>query len=439
MYKALPESPPPLRAAADTREQELARRKTLALALLLFMLAGLGLSISRGEQGAWAWIGAFCEAAVIGALADWFAVEALFRRPLGLPIPHTAIVPANKDRIAASLANFIDARFLSVESLLGLLARDDFARKLTAALADPARLDSLTQTARQGLLKALRFCDRAAVRGQLKAVVVRQLHQLDLAILIPALHGLLTAGGRHQHLLDQGLKWLGGWLTRPDVKRRVSGQIVRHLQRHWPRISRIVGLFRPMANVGDEMAESLAATVLDELSQVLLDPGHALRRQYETALGEFSRQLGEDPALARSLAQFKEALIDSPAVQDYVQLVLLQLEARLQEDLARPDSKTMRHLRQVLAGLQQGLQTEPGLADQASRFLRDRIPTVSRFLSRLVPPHVHATVTDWKDAELVRELELSLGSDLQRIRFNGTLVGGLIGVLLFALREFFQV
>lgn len=419
----------------DVRAVELRRRKAVALALLVFMAAGLAVSISQGEQGGWAWVSAFCEAAVIGALADWFAVEALFRRPLGLPIPHTAIVPANKERIAASLAAFIDAKFLSVDSLQQWLAKEGQSRRLTDFLADSGNIDHLAETARQAMLKALRYGDRATVRRQLKGFVVRQLRQLDLVALISTLHELLTAGRSHQKLLDKGLKWLGAWLMRPEVKRRASILIVGHLQGNWPRISTIVGLFKPMHQVGDGMAESIAVTVLDELTRVLVDPDHSLRREYETALADFTRRLREDPALAAQLDQIKNSLIDSPTVQDYVQDVLLKTEAALRADLARDDSVVTRHLRHILSRLQRGLASDPGLATAMSDFLLARLPVVSHALSQWVPRHVHETVCRWKDAELVRELELSLGSDLQRIRVNGTLVGGLIGVALFALRE----
>lgn len=149
--------------------------------MLLAMLAGFVISHLQGERGIWAWVSAFCEAAAVGALADWFAVVALFRRPLGLPIPHTAIIPHSKDRIADSLAVFVRDQFLEPQALLARLQVFDPASRLGSWLADPARSRLLADMARGWALQALDFLDEAAVRRSIQGFVIQQLRQWNAA------------------------------------------------------------------------------------------------------------------------------------------------------------------------------------------------------------------------------------------------------------------
>jgi uncharacterized membrane-anchored protein YjiN (DUF445 family) len=205
-------------ACHDPRRAQLRRLKALALGLLLLMLAGFAVSHWQGERGIWAWVSAFCEAAAVGALADWFAVVALFRRPMGLPIPHTAIIPRSKERIGDSLALFVRDQFLEPGVLLAKLQVFDPASRLGSWLADPARSRMLADMARGWALQALDFFDETAVRRQLHAFVVQQLRQWNAAATAGELLALLTADGRHQRVLDEGLQRLGRWLEQPEVK-----------------------------------------------------------------------------------------------------------------------------------------------------------------------------------------------------------------------------
>ncbi|MGE8213902.1 MAG: DUF445 family protein, partial [Stenotrophomonas sp.] len=153
---------------ADPRRAQLRRLKAYALAMLLAMLAGFIVSHINGERGIWAWVGAFCEAATVGALADWFAVVALFRRPLNLPIPHTAIIPRNKARIADSLAVFVRDHFLEPEALLAKLKVFDPATRLGEWLSQPAQARMLAGMARGWAVQALDLLDEAAVRRSIQ-------------------------------------------------------------------------------------------------------------------------------------------------------------------------------------------------------------------------------------------------------------------------------
>lgn len=430
---------PPAMTPSDPRRAQLRRMKAIALGLLLLMLAGFAISHWQGERGAWAWVSAFCEAATVGALADWFAVVALFRHPLGLPIPHTAIIPRGKERIADSLSVFVRDQFLEPGALLAKLKIFDPAARLGSWLSDPQRVRMLTGMARAWALQALDFFDESAVRRQLHAFVVQQLKQWNAASTAGELLGLLTADGCHQRVLDEGLQRLGRWLEQPEVKERASQLIVRYIQREWPKLSSTVNWIKPIDEIGDSVAERLAGAVLDELQQVLADPEHPLRQDYERWLGGYIQRLREDPALAERIETLKQEMIDHPALQDYVQGLWARIHASLRADLQREDSAMAGHLERGMAGLGRSLSSDPSLRDALNQHLLEGAQRLTLRLREGVTTHIAQTVKSWDERHLVEQLELSVGRDLQFIRFNGTLVGGLIGLLLHAATTFLHV
>ncbi|MEG2806174.1 DUF445 family protein [Stenotrophomonas sp.] len=417
----------------DPRRAQLRRLKLIALAMLLAMLAGFVVSHLQGERGIWAWVSAFCEAAAVGALADWFAVVALFRRPLGLPIPHTAIIPHSKERIADSLAVFVRDQFLEPQALLARLQVFDPASRLGSWLADPARSRLLADMARGWALQALDFLDEAAVRRSIQGFVIQQLRQWNAAATAGELLGLLTADNRHQRVLDEGLTRVSEWLDTAPVKQRASELIVRYIQREWPKLASTVNWVKPIDEIGDSLAERMAHAVLAELQQILAQPEHPLRRDYETWLAEYIQRLRSDPALAERIDQIKQQVIDHPAVQDYVQGLWERIHASLRADLSREDSALAGHLRRSLASVGQALQDDPSLREALNQHLMDGAERLTSRLREGVTAHIAQTVKGWDERHLVEQLELSVGRDLQFIRFNGTLVGGLIGLLLHAL------
>lgn len=416
----------------DPRRAQLRRLKAIAFGMLLVMLAGFAVSHWQGERGIWAWVAAFCEAAAVGAMADWFAVVALFRRPMGLPIPHTAIIPRSKERIGDSLAVFVRDQFLAPDMLLARLKVFDPAARLGSWLSAPEQVRMLADMARGWALQALDFFDEAAVRRQLHGFVVQQLRQWNAASTAGELLTLLTADGRHQRVLDEGLQRLGRWLEQPEVKERASQLIVRYIQREWPTLSSTVNWIKPIDEIGDSVAERLAGAVLEEMQQVLADPLHPLRQDYEQWLGTYVQRLREDPALATRIEQLKQEMIDHPALQEYVQGLWSRIHASLRADLQSENSALAGHLERSMAALGRSLSSDPALRDALNLHLLEGAQRLTSRLREGVTAHIAQTVKGWDERHLVEQLELSVGRDLQFIRFNGTLVGGLIGLLLHA-------
>ena len=419
-------------APLDPRRRELQRMKIGALVLLGTTLSGFIVSHLMGGQGVWAWVRAFCEAATVGALADWFAVVALFRHPLGLPIPHTAIIPSNKARIADNLAVFVRDHFLDPQALLAKLKVFDPAARLGQWLNEPTQVKAATDIVRTWALQAVGLLDEQAVRRGIHSFITSRLSQWNAAQSAGEVLALMTRDGRHQALLDESLTRLGAYLNQDGVKERASALMVRYARKEWPRIVSTVALVKPIEQISDKLAERLAAALLDELQDVLSTPDHPLRKDYEQWVLAYIDRLRDDPALVAQVNEMKQRLIDHPKVQDYVQGIWSEIRASLRRDLAREDSKLGRHLEQTLRTLGKRLGEDAGLRDAINTHILAGAESLASNLREGVTDHISTTVKQWDERQLVDELELSVGRDLQYIRYNGTLVGGLIGLALHA-------
>jgi uncharacterized membrane-anchored protein YjiN (DUF445 family) len=422
----------PLRAAA------LRRMKHIALAMLGGAVAGLvasRLALAGGGSPAWGWLGAFCEAAAVGALADWFAVVALFRHPLGLPLPHTAIVPVNKERIADSLAEFVRDHFLEADALLAKLRVLDPASRLASWLNDPQHMGLGVEAARQWAIAGIDLFDDARMRSATLALIVEQVRTWNAAATTAEALAMLTQGNRHQAFLDAALQKVAGFLAEEEVRTRVAELMVRHARKEWPKVVGMVDLVTPVARIADGLAGKLSASVLGELREVLTQPGHPVRVRYEAWLQRFGERLRDDPELAESFDRVKAHAVDDPAVMDYVGSVWLHLKSALRADLADPASAIVRHLRQGLADAGARIASDPALRDSLNEHLLGAADEIARRLRDGATEHIAQTVKAWEDHQLVEELELAVGKDLQFIRLNGTLVGGIAGLALYALQQ----
>lgn len=421
------------RFTPDPRRAALRRMKIGATLLLLAMIGGFVTSHIMGGQGVWAWVRAFCEAATVGALADWFAVVALFRHPLGLPIPHTAIIPENKARIGDNLAVFVRDHFLDPDTLLEKLRVFDPAARLGQWLNEPAQTRQLSEAARQVALQVLELLDETAVRKVIQELVTTSLQRWDAGRTAGDVLGLLTRDGRHQRLLDEALRRMAVYLDQEDVKERASDLLLKHARKEWPRIIGAVGMVSSTDAMADKLADKLARALIDELHDVMSQPGHPVRRSYEAWVSDYVARLGSDPEVTAQIEALKQRMIANPQVQDYVQSLWDEIHAALRRDLSAPQSRLSLHLEQALLAMGRKLAKEPSLREAINSHVLTSAQRLTETLRSGVTQHISRTVKNWDERHLVNELELSVGRDLQYIRFNGTLVGGLIGLLLHAL------
>jgi uncharacterized membrane-anchored protein YjiN (DUF445 family) len=413
------------------RTIDLARMKWIALALLggaamLYIAA----SLLQHRHPAWSYVAAFSEAAMIGAIADWFAVVALFRHPLGLPIPHTAIIPSNKDRIGANLATFICANFLSTEQVLAKLQRFDAGARIANWLAEQRHAEQVATHLGAALHYALGALDDDRVRHFFRTAVLEQLEKIDVARLAGQLLDVLTSDRRHQGLLDALLRKLASVLDDETLKERMSEVVASEVK-----YLRFVGL----DNVAGRYAtKKMVAGVVHLIGEMAEDPDHVLRLQFDEFVVTFIQRLKEEPELRARVEAIKHDLLSQPALAAYLQGLWSELVGWLKADLGRDDS--MLRERAALAIQRVG---EKLLSDTAMQgWINEQLMLAApRWIERYredIRQYIIARVGDWNTEEMTDELERNIGRDLQFIRINGTLVGGLVGLLIHTATQLVQ-
>lgn len=415
---------------AEARAASLRRAKRQALACLLVAAAVFVIASLAPRSFATDALRALAEAALVGGLADWFAVSALFRRiPLPLLGRHTAIVPRNKDRIADNLARFVDEKFLDPAALVALIRRHQPADRLADWLSLPANAQRLADAALRvfgGLLDAV---DDARIQALIRDAVHAAIRQVDLAGSTASILRGLTRDGRHQALLDQMLRQFARVLGRPDARAFIASMIVQWLRREHPLKEKVL----PTEWLGEHGAALIANAVNGVLAQVAEDDTHALRRRFDVVVVRLIKRLRTDPSAAAQAERIKQYLIDDATLNAYVGDVWRRLRTWLADDLARPESALRARAVAASSWLGDALRNDPALraslTEQLERAVQHIAPEFAAFLTR----HISDTVRGWDSMEIARQVELNIGRDLQYIRINGTLVGACIGLLLFAL------
>ncbi|WP_238139434.1 DUF445 domain-containing protein [Roseateles aquatilis] len=422
----------------DPRAADLRRMKLVALACLLLSLAGLALSLAMGARGPWAWLKAFCEAAAIGGLADWFAVVALFRHPLGIPIPHTALIPQGKRRIADSLAGFVRDNFLHPDVLLLKLQVLNPAERLGRWLREPRNLAQITGSVRAMAVEALSLLNEQVVRRALGEFLIARALSWNATTTAASVLDVLTKAGRHQDVLDGALSKLRDYLATPEVRTLVAARLVKFARAQWPKATSLVDTIANVDKMADSLSDKLALQLVEEVQTALSQPDHSVRRQFDTWIEEFVGRLREDPDFARDVNAMKDRIVQSDDVRAYLNGVWTEVRATLETDLHRDDSVLMRHLDQSLGALGDRLSRDPGLVQAINEHVMSAATRMVDGMREGVTQHIASTVKSWDDPSLVRQIELSVGRDLQFIRLNGTLVGGVIGVGLYAITVVMQ-
>lgn len=411
------------------------RAKRFALACLLGS-AVLFVAASLAPPSLWtALLRAMAEAAMVGALADWFAVTALFRRiPLPFLARHTAIIPRNKERIADNLAVFVEEKFLSPQSLAGLVRRHDPAQRLSAWMAAPENAARLGSYMAQAVGGVLTLTDDRRIQAFVREALQTALGKLDLSRSLASILDTLTLDGRHQQLLDRAIVALAELLNREQTRAFIAERMVEWLQREYPKIEKLL----PSNWIGEKSADTLADILDKLLTGIAEDPQHSLRQAFDRQLAGFVTRLKEDPALRERAEEIKREILQGEAVNAYVGSLWDSLRQWLRQDLARPDSALHAQASAATQWIGRALQEDAELRASLNAHLEQAIASLSPDVAQLLTRHISDTIKQWDTAELSRQIELNIGRDLQYIRINGTLVGGLIGALLFGLSWLMQ-
>jgi len=422
----------PVDPVAQEAEREALRRRRLrsmrAVATGLLVAMGGLFAVARWQHGqhpAWGYIEAFAEAAMIGALADWFAVVALFRHPLGVPLWHTAIIPRRKADIGQQLGAFVEAHFVTVEAVLQQLRRFEPARRIGGWLQRDGHDRDLGHAAAGLLRKVVGRVDDRRLKAALKGRLVEAAAQFDLVTPAWQLAAELAAERRQQAALDWAAVELQHWLDEDSALEVLQALVESSVD------NRMVKMFSAtIARSARDGLQSFAAHLLES-------PDHALRQRLDGAVAHWVERLRDDPAWHARLRQFQHGVVHSARFDQQLDHIWAGLRVALLDDLRSPDSRLAAYAADVVRTLGTRLQQDPAVGQWLTMALmRVARPLVEANRGK-VARFIQRQIDQWSPEEMAERIELAVGRDLQFIRINGTLVGGLAGLLIHVCIQLF--
>ncbi|UVK45796.1 DUF445 domain-containing protein [Mesorhizobium sp. AR07] len=421
----------PVRFDTDAHAKLSALRRTKFAATAALALCVVVFGLAKSFEHAYPWLGfvaAFAEAATIGGLADWYAVVALFRRPLGLPIPHTAIIPENQSRIADNLGRFIEVNFLAPEPVREKLAEVDFSALVADWLADAERAAGLSRFVVRLVPQTLAAVEQSGLRGFVTSRMLEQIEKVPLAPLAAELLSALTDDRRHQKLFDEFTKVIGRFLNDEQALATMREKIREELPS-------LFNLFRADAYLLKKIVAS-AGSLLDE---VRADPDHPMRAEFDRFAQAFIEKLRTSKQYAKRAEKLKRDFLARPEVRGLAGDMWASLSQFIEQDTKAPESIIRAHLANMLVEVGRHLAGDAhiradmnqGFVVALASFVESQKSGVSKFIAD--------QVKRWDLAQLTRLIEMNIGRDLQYIRFNGMIIGGLAGIVLYVAERLFLV
>ena len=415
----------------DARDVRLARMKWLASGLLV--LAGAIYVVARAFEAEHPWlfyVSVTAEASMVGAIADWFAVTALFHHPLGLRfIPHTAIIPRNKQRIAAGLSHFIETNFLTSAAVLQRIRDFQPARTLYAWLLRAENAEAVATYVTRLSAYLLGAMDDERVRRYLQQTIARRLKSADIAGAAAELLDVLTENKRHHELLDAALAALDELLSRAETQAYLAGEVAKSA----PLLKWLSDLFQ--LKLDERAALKIVEVAVQKIKEVRNSESHALRERFDVYVAGFVRRLKNDEALRERVHRLRDEALASPALAAYAGGVWDELRAWLAAEHDRRPASLHQRVTGTLESLGRTLRADreiqawldEQILEGAALIVEEHRAKIGRF--------IEDQIMGWQEHKLVGELERHIGPDLQYIRINGTLVGGLAGLLIAVLTQ----
>ena len=402
-------------------DKALQLRRMKRIPLLLLCLMAVLFAMTLHSPASWAaWLHAFAEAGMVGALADWFAVVALFRHPLGLPIPHTAIIPNRKNDIGESMSRFVADHFLEPDVVRKKLQSTNLAAFVVSWLKSDKGRRSVEDLTTAVLGWALGALHEKRVRRFLSRLSSKQLANVNLAPLLGSTLEWLVQGQRHQQILTQVLRYTIVLVhdNRDAIRARVQQESPWWLP----------------GFVDDRILTKMLERIEHQLFEMALDPDHALRDQFNRWVQNLAHDLKNSTEFRRLGDDFKQQLLDNDELQDYLYGLWSELASNIETDIEKPDSVIRQHVGQWLDNVAGELDSDPDMQAWLNSWLVNAITLVVGRNSAQIASLISDTVKSWDGMDTSRRVELAIGRDLQFIRINGTLVGGLVGLLIHAVK-----
>ncbi|MFL6765549.1 MAG: DUF445 domain-containing protein [Sphingomicrobium sp.] len=394
--------------------------KVVATGLLVAMAAVF--AIARGLEPDHSWLGyvkAFAEAAMIGGLADWFAVTALFRHPLGLPIPHTAIIPRNKDRIGEALASFLKENFLIPAVVARRMQRLDVAGAAGRFLQTPAGEGTRIRAGASRLIAdVFESLDDERLGGIVKGAISSRLRKTEISPLLG--HALASAinEDRHVPMLEAAIRWTARAL---DANEQLIRDMVRK-KASW--VLKLAGLD---AKLADAIIDGLRKLTVE----MSTDPGHPVRVKVEEALAQLANDLQARPETRERVETIKEQLLDNKSVSLWLDALWQKGREAIIRAARNPDAVLAGKLGEILQSMGGTLEKDSRIRAAINQFARRAVVGMAASYGGQIVRLVSDTIRGWDARTVTDRLEAAVGRDLQYIRINGTLVGGLVGLILY--------
>jgi uncharacterized membrane-anchored protein YjiN (DUF445 family) len=404
--------------AAELRRVKALATLVLAGTLLLFVTAKLLLPL----HPIFGFVAAFAEAATIGGLADWYAVVALFKRPLGLPIPHTAIIQSNQHRIADKLGEFIEVHFLEAAPVEAKLRQIDFASFIADWLRDRKRSADLARFVLRLLPEAVTATETSGLMTFITRRITTQLQSIDLAPLAAGTLRAFVSEGRHQGLLDDILRAVHDTLTRPETMAMVRAKIRGEL----PTLLKLYRADKYLVN-------KIVASATAFFEEVRSDPKHPFRGEFDQMVLSLVDRLGSDPTYADRIDGLKRDFLARPELAELARTIWSNARTFIERSASGESQVLQHHLARMFMEAGEVLASDGALRAEINQgfvavlrsFIGDQKSGVSSFISDQVKA--------WDMGQLLQLIEINIGRDLQYIRFNGSLIGGLAGLALYTI------
>ncbi|WFU38636.1 DUF445 domain-containing protein [Bradyrhizobium sp. CB82] len=411
------DSPGDAERAAELRRVKALATLVLASTLLLFVVAKWLLNV----HPVFGFIAAFAEAATIGGLADWYAVVALFKRPLGLPIPHTAIIKSNQARIADKLGEFIQVHFLEAGPVEAKLKEIDFGSFIADWLRERKRSDDLARFALRLLPEAFSATESSGLMTFIIRRMSSQLQAIDLAPLAAGTLRGFVAEGRHQALFDDLLRVMHDTLTGKETMAMIRERVRAEL----PTLLRLYRADKFLVN-------KIVASASAFFEEVRSDPKHPFRGEFDRMVLTFVDRLGTDQTYIDRIDSLKRDLLARPELADLARTVWANTRAFIERSASGETQVLQHHLAGMFVAAGEALAGDAELRGEINKglvmvlrsFIADQKSGVSTFISD--------QVKSWNMTQLISLIEINIGRDLQYIRFNGSLIGGLAGLALYS-------
>ena len=402
--------------AAELRRVKMLATLVLAGTLALFVIAKALLHL----HPAFGFVAAFAEAATVGGLADWYAVVALFRRPLGLPIPHTAIIQSNQQRIADKLGEFIEVHFLEAAPVEAKLRQIDFGSFIADWLRDRKRSTDLARFTLRLLPEAFTATETSGLMAFISRRITTQLQSIDLAPLAAGTLRAFVQEGRHKGLLDDILRVVHQSLTQPETMSMVREKIRSEL----PTLLRLYRADKYLVN-------KIVASASAFFEEVRANPSHPFRDEFDRMVLSFVDRLGSDRSYADRIDGLKRDLLARPELADLARNIWSNARSFIERSASGETHVLHQHLTGMFVKAGEALAADSELRAEINQglvvvlrsFIADQKSGVSSFIADQVKA--------WDMKQLISLIEINIGRDLQYIRFNGSLIGGLAGLALY--------